>query len=415
VKLKVGHVSDAHFQNTKLLPGIIRCGDFIVQRMEKEEPDLICVAGDTLDFYKGDIQLGSPAARAATDFVFRLAQIAPLAVVRGTVNHDGTDSLLDFERLKTRFPIRVSDKLEQVLWCPDDGFIVLRSTDKGYCCERAKAIISFLPAVNKAGLLAAGTDGGVDDTNRETENLLRDVIAGWGIRNAQATTDGLVPILVAHLTVIGSRFSSGQVAIGREIEASLGDLMLGNFRLGCLGHVHASQEWQGPGWWIGYSGSIERLDYAEMESKGVYIHELSTNDNAIISTFFETPARQMRTLRAEGLPDASVMADVQPGENVRLVYEIGEEEIGAVDEAELKRIALEKGAASVTVEHTTRPIVRVRAANISKETTNMGRLAMWAQATGVEITEGPVSKLALIEEAETGAIIGGYENLSPKP
>jgi hypothetical protein len=45
----------------------------------------------------------------------------------------------------------------------------------------------------------------------------------------------------------------------------------------------------------------------------------------------------------------------------------------------------------------------------------MGRLAMWAQATGVEITEGPVSKLALIEEAETGAIIGGYENLSPKP
>jgi exonuclease SbcD len=397
---RVAHVADAHFQNRKqILAEIVKCADFAVNEIRKEEPDLIALAGDTLDFYNSPdgIELGSPAALAATKFIYELGMIAPVAIVKGTPSHDGNDSLIDFARLKTVYPIYVSESLEQILYCPDDGFISINSSESGYCCEKAQAIISFLPAVNKASVVA-NLAGSKDETTKETVNLMRDIFQMWGMRNEQATRDGLVTIVIGHGTVIGAQFSSGQLAIGKDVEFTLGDLLLANIQLGCLGHIHKEQNWKDSGYWIGYSGDLTRLDHGETEEKGFYIHEL--NGRGHTHKWIQTPARSMKTKRPEGLPTAELLEGIEEGEVVRIVYTVSEEDRHRVDEKELERIALEMGAAEIKFERTIVPVNRIRAAGISHIKGLYDKLAKWAEATATTLPEGTADKLNLIETTD---------------
>jgi len=386
--MKIAHCADPHFQNRSVLADIVKCSDYFVQSCFAEDVDLIVIAGDLFD---EGVQLGSPAALAAIAFVKKCGDVAPTIVIRGTSTHDAENSIAVLNDIKAAYPIYATDRLEQIGLCQDNVFRAFPENDSPYGPYRV--FISCLPSINKAGVMAAHAAGaGIADTTRETMDLMRDIFQAWGVTNEQARGAGIPTILVGHGTVTGSQFSTGQIATGKDLEFTSGDLRLANCDIYCLGHIHKMQSWGN----VFYSGSMTRLNHGETEEKGFYIHEFNNLEN-LKSRFIETPARSMRTKRPEGLPGIDTVEDVQQGELVRIVYDVAEADIGKVDEQAIIEAAYAKGAADVKIEKNIIPTVRVRAEGISRETRLEGKLLKWADTTGTGITKEISEKLAVLE------------------
>jgi DNA repair exonuclease SbcCD nuclease subunit len=395
--VKILHTADLHFNNKpKVLNDIIKCSDFLLQRAEQEQPDLAVLAGDLFD---EGMQLGTPGTLAAIDFVHRLANIAPVIIIRGTSTHDAEGAVAPLDKLKAAYPIYVTDRLEQVCYCPDDGFVGIGSS-YGLCCEKAQVLISCLPSITKAGLIAS-IAGTVDDTNRETAQLMRNVLQAWGVINEQAWDNDVIPIIVGHCTITGSQFSSGQTATGKDLEYSVSDIQLARAALTCLGHIHKPQVFAEN---IFYSGSITRLNFGEPEEKGFYIHKSDVPEYGWVHTFINTPAREMVTKKTEGLPTVEAAMDVQQGDFFRLVYEVAEEDVGKVDEAAIEAEAFARGASEVKIEKRIIPKVRVRAEGISQESSLAGKLTRWGETVETKV-DHLFDKLAMLETMEVDDII----------
>ncbi len=396
--MKIVQFCDLHHTNKpSILKDIIKCEEFALGCITPENPDLIAIAGDLFD---EGVALGSEAAITAALFVQKCANIAPTILVRGTSTHDAEGQIALLDKIKAVNPIYVTDRLEQVALTYTKGFARVDGEVNG---GRQKILISCLPSINKAGLMAS-IAGTVEETNRETSSLLRDVFQGWGIVNAEAHAGGIPTILVGHGTVTGSEFSSGQTATGKDLEFTVGDLELAGCDLVLMGHIHKAQKL---GENVYYGGSITRLNYGEQEKKSVYVHHVTVDKVQTIT--YPMPAREMKTKRPEGLPTAELLADVQEGDNVRIVYTVSEEDIHKVDEAELERIALEKGAADVKIEKVIVPKVRVRAEGISQEHSLAGKLTKWAETTGQAVRQELVEKLGQLEQMNVEAITATYE------
>ena len=411
--MNIFHTADIHDKNATVLADIVKCCEFFVAQAFIEKPDLIIIAGDLFD---EGVQLGSPASPAAIDFVYKCGNVAPTLLIRGTTSHDAEGSINALEKLKTAYPIYVTDRLEQV-GLTASGFLaqvsLYRPGQEGEGIQGLAdgggdllAVISCLPSINKANLMAA-LSGSVTDTSREAIDLVRDVLQGWGVINKKARDYGIPTILIGHGTVTGSQLSTGQTMAGKDLEYTTGDLHLAGCDLYCLGHIHKRQSWGN----VFYSGSITRLNYGEAEEKGFYIHELSGDGNPVISRFVETPARSMRTKRPEGLPGVEVVDDVQQGDLVRVVYEVAEADVGKVDEQAIIDAAMAKGAAEVKIEKQIIPTVRVRAEGISRLGSLEAKLLKWGETTGQGITAEISEKLTMLEGFEDPqAIIDGlYE------
>ncbi len=390
--MKIAHAADLHFQNNPVLDDIIKCGKFFISTCIQERPSLIATAGDL--FHEG-VQLGSPASLAAIEFVRSCGDIAPTIIIRGTSSHDAPNSINVLNDLRAAYPIYATDRLEQVGYSEElNAFHLIKG---GAECDLYDIIISCLPSINKAGVMAAHAAGAsIADTSRETMDLMRDIFQAWGVINERVHEIDIPTILIGHGTVTGSQLSTGQTMVGKDLEFTAGDLQLANCDLYCLGHIHKSQFWGN----IFYSGSMTRLNHGETETKGFYIHELPHTGNVGISRFIQTPARAMRTKRPEGLPGIEAVEDVQQGELIRIVYDVAEADIGKVDEQAIIDAALAKGAADVKIEKNIIPTVRIRAEGISRETHLEGKLMKWADTTGTGITKEIGEKLAVIETAD---------------
>jgi exonuclease SbcD len=392
--MKIAHFADIHFQNSAALKNIKECVNHGIDVCIKETPDLIVIAGDLC--HEG-VQLGSAASLAAIAFVQNCGKIAPTVLISGTLSHDAPGSIEAIGKAcqGLPYPVYATDRPEQIRLLDSGRFVPnLASFDKQV------AIISCLPTITKANLMATLT-GSIADTSRQTVDLVRDMLQGWGIINEQARTAGIPTVLVGHGTVTGSILSTGQTMAGKDMEYTTGDLMLAKCDLCCLGHIHKRQGW---GSNIFYSGSITRLNQGEQEEKGFYIHEVK-DDYYPESRFFETPARIMKTLSPEGLPGVEITEDVQEGDIVRIVYDVAEADVGKVDKQALIDAAMAKGAASVKIEANIIPTVRVRAEGISREQDIYKKLEKWGATTDTAITEEIANKLTDLQQGEIEGII----------
>jgi exonuclease SbcD len=399
--MKILHCADLHFTNKpQLLADIQKCCTVITNPGTLEAIDLIVIAGDLFD---EGVQLGSPASLAAMDFVYRCGQIAPVVIIRGTSSHDAEGSINILSKLKTYYPVYATDRPEQIA-LDETGFHQDITPLPG-----VEVIISCLPSLTKANLMAYAS-GSTSETTREAVDLMRDMFQGWGVVTTHARAAGIPTILVGHGTVTGSELSTGQVMTGRDLEWSTGDLKLAKADLYCLGHIHKIQSWEN----IYYSGSITRLNYGETEKKGFFIHEIENLDMGINHTdsrFVETPARSMRTKRPEGLPGIEIVADMQAGDSIRIIYEVAEADIGKVDEQAIIEAALARGAVDVKIEKIIIPTVRVRAEGISRETSLSAKLDKWAETTGFENPENLYGKLADLQVREVEQVLEDYKGV----
>jgi exonuclease SbcD len=399
--IKVLHCADLHFDDEQgRLQNTIECCDRVITTAQVETPDLIAIAGDV--FERG-LVLGSPGTLAAIDFVYRCGNIAPVLITSGTPTHDTANSTEVFNKLKTEHPIYATGLPKQVGLTKEEPrrFIVLNGNieDKPELC----LVVSCLPSVTRAALMTMGGFS-IDAAAVECGELLRDLFQAWGVTNEKANRLGIPTILVGHGTVKGSRLSTGQRVIDPDAEFGIADLRLTRAFLVCLGHVHMRQQLQDNTF---YSGSITRADHGETEEKGFFLH--TTADGKVDSRFVETPARKMRTLAPAGtLPDASLIDDVTEGDYVRIVYSIREEDVSQVDDAALRKLAYEKGAAQVKIEKTVLPMTNVRSEGISRLRSLDEKVKRWGELNGQPITAGLLDKLHRLRTVDEQAILDSY-------
>ena len=398
---KVLHCADLHFDDEPgRLQNTIECCNSIIKTAQEEIPDLIAVAGD---IYERGLILGSPGTLAAIDFVCQCGDIAPVIIVSGTPTHDAANSTEVFKRLNAKHQVYSTGLLRQVCLTKNEPrrFIELDG-DVGKTDE-SSFLLSCLPSVTRASLMAAKACS-MNVADIECAELLRDLFQSWGIANDHANRCGVPTVLVGHGTVKGARLSTGQRATDPDAEFGIADLKLAKAVLICLGHVHMRQQVHDNAF---YSGSVTRANYGETEEKGFYIHTIS--EGAVISRFVETPARRMRTLEpTEGVPDGSLLDEINTGDYVKIAYSIRQEDTAKVDDAALRRLAYEKGAVEVKIEKTVLPVTNVRSEGISRLKSLREKLERWGDLNSQPITTSLFDKLSMLQTRDEQAIRNSY-------
>jgi DNA repair exonuclease SbcCD nuclease subunit len=398
---KVLHCADLHFDDE---PGrrrnTVECCDRIVETARVEVPQLIIIAGDV---YERGLILGSPGTLAAIDFIYRCGDIAPVVITSGTPTHDAPNSTDVFNKLSTRYPVYATGLPRQVGLTNEEPVRFVEINENLESKPELLLVVSCLPSVTKASLMATGRPS-LDAAGIEYAELLRDLFQAWGITNERANRLGIPTVLAGHGTLKGSRLSTGQRVTDPDAEFGIADLALTKATLICLGHIHMRQQFQGNAF---YSGSITRADHGETEEKGFFLHTIV--EGKVESRFVETPARRMRTLAPAGtLPDASLVDDVKEGDYVRIVYSIREEDASQVDDAALRRLAYEKGAAHVKIDKTVLPMTNVRSEGISRLRSLDEKLKRWGELNGQPITASLLDKLRQLQTLDEQAILGCY-------
>lgn len=399
--IKVLHCADLHFDDEQgRLRNTVECCYRVIATAQVEAPDLIAVAGD---IFERGLVLGSPGTLAAIDFVYRCGNIAPVVITSGTPTHDAANSTEVFNKLRTKHPIYATGLPCQVGLTKEGPrrFIVVNGNieDK----PELSLVVSCLPSVTRAGLMAMGSLS-VDAAAIECAELLRDLFQAWGVTNEKANLLGIPTMLVGHGMVKGSRLSAGQRVADPDAEFGIADLRLTKATLICLGHVHMRQKFQDN---VSYSGSITRADHGETEEKGFFLHTIA--EGKVESRFVETPARRMRTLAPAGeLPDPSLIDDVKEGDYIRIVYSIREEDAAKVDDAALRKLAYEKGAAHVKIEKTVIPMTNVRSEGISRLRSLDEKLKRWGELNGQPITAGLLDKIRQLQTLDERVIMDSY-------
>lgn len=383
--MKILHSGDWHFQNDPTaLEEVVRVTDYLAMVAKKEQPDVIVLAGDTVDEIHSRIRLDSEAARAVIKAVTAMGDIAPVVIVRGTLSHDRNSPYI-FESLRTRFPVVVASEPMQVMLTSwegnaghkEYGFSLLGQPQY---IGKFEAVFTLLPSLDKSWM-AANFGGGIREGNASWRESLHDLLAGFGLINEGFDCPR---ILVTHGMLTGAQFSSGQEAIGEDMEFGVDTLRAAKADFVALGHVHRMQTFGSD---IAYCGSPGRMNFGEPEEKGALLVEVERG-TAPVMRFIPTPARRFVFAEAafEDVPAelARVVADCRDA-HVRFRYSIPEEQRHAVSREALEAAILESGAAKVKIECQIIPIVRSRAAGISAVPSLVAKLQKWGEVTATVI------------------------------
>jgi exonuclease SbcD len=186
--------------------------------------------------------------------------------------------------------------------------------------------------------------------------------------------------------VTGATFSSGQQAVGDDLEMPLSALRAAKCDYVALGHVHRMQVFGSD---VAYCGSPGRLNFGEPEEKCLLLVDVKHGESPVI-TAVPTPARRFVFIEADidSLhAEIAAVADQINGAHVRVRFTVPEERRHEIDREAIEAHLLLGGAVAVKVEGQVIPMTRQRAAGISHVTTLAAKVQRWGTAVGVEIPE----------------------------
>lgn len=402
---RILHTADLHFSNnTDKLQEVIRTSDYLLQVASHARPDCIVIGGDTVDEYDSRIRMDSECARAAISFVERAADIAPVVIIRGTKSHDRESPYL-FRHLRSRFQVHVASDVEMVALLDTGNFAPIDLVSNGNC----QCVFTLVPSLDKAALLGRLPFDSVKAGNVQFRELVHDMFAGFGLINEGLSCP---TVLVTHGMLTGACFSSGQCAVGEDLEFGLNDLQAARCDAVMLGHVHKHQSWGN----VAYSGSPGRMNFGEQEEKGCL---LWTFDNGSTSfQFVPTPARRFwfgELAWEDGFAADTVIEHVRSkldevsGSDVRFRYSVPEEYRQQVDRAEIERLFVDAGAARVKIEAQVLPRQRVRAAGISSVDSLPEKVQRWAETIGEEVPANVLALASVIEGQDVEELLAMAE------
>jgi len=337
--MKILHTADWHLgayvgpqcdDPYKRMENTMRCLEKLVDTVRKEQPDIILICGDIFHQAKVWADRALTEVRVAADYINRLSQFAPIAILYGTPNHDG---ISQYETLEQMTP--------GITYFTGPGIRTLL-TNSG------PIQVAGLPGFDKGHFRAQFPGLSAEEENQVFSQQLDTIIQGLS-----AQVEPSIPsVLMAHHTVIGCEIDNGQhVFQANEVILNSTILENSNFDLVCLGHIHKAQI-------VGdifkklifYSGSLDAFTFNdEGSTKGFWIHEIGDKPNHRI---IETPAREFKTLKW-GQSAVKIYNDGQvdifdtyklKDKVVRILYTCDSETEKALDKKKLERDLYDAGA-----------------------------------------------------------------------
>lgn len=399
--IRIAHCSDLHY-GPKNLAEADRCFGAAVDRAIALGAQAAVLSGDATDHA---LDLHSPSAERLARQVRRLADHCPVLMLQGTFSHEPPGALAIFRLLGGRYPVHVADRIAQVGLTGAGQWVVSDGWRFDLVPAGALALFSCVPTVNKAMVAAAvGAGAAAEATGEQLAALL----AGFAPGHRAARQQGVPTIGVSHGTVFGCLSEHGVPMAGFDHEFTTGALFAAEAQAFMLGHIHRHQAWQQAGragrQRVAYAGSIGRFHYGEEGEKGFLIWEVDADEAHF--DLVPTPARRTVDIVFEGKPDlealrkAAAEQDIA-GAHVRVRWTVADEDRHEVDRALIQR---ELGcAAEVKLEGRIVPVVRTRAAGISRAVNLADKVRQWALVT--EAKPGPLLACLARLDAETGEVI----------
>lgn len=232
-------IGDAHFKNDARRPDRLASVDQIFQECVSLPVGLWAIPGDLYDATSDIVSRNDWADR-----IQRMANVAPVVVCFG--NHDRDGDLHILAKIGAQWPVVVIDRPTVIEVLTPQGVTMA---------------VFVLPYPYPSGLVADGTP--VGDVVETARGLLDVILMDAGARLIAAHQRGLPTLTIGHSNVSGSKMSTGQPLVGREIE--LDEQML--LRLGdcpkVFNHIHYPQSIGG----AILTGSVTSMSFGETEPK----------------------------------------------------------------------------------------------------------------------------------------------------
>jgi exonuclease SbcD len=374
--IRIAQFSDLHYSDA-LLDEADRCFSFAVDEAIRRGVEVAVVSGDSTDHA---LDVHNPAVARLAANVRRLADHCPVLMLQGTFSHEPPGTLSIFRLLGGRFPVHVADRIGQVALSSDDRWVPAGAWRFEDVPPETRALFSCIPTVNKAAV-AATVDA--RDAGAAIGNELAQLLAGFAAINERARAAHVPTIGVSHGTVTGCITEHGVPMAGFDHEFTSDGLFAAQVQAFMLGHIHRHQCWERDGRLVAYAGSIGRFHYGEEGDKGFLLWDVGAAVARL--ELVRTPARRTVDLTFDGKPDLerireAVNTQDLDGAFVRVRWVVADEERGDVDRAAIERELA--GAAEVKLEGRVVPVVRSRAAGISRATSLAEKVRAWAALTG---------------------------------
>lgn len=396
--MKIAQFSDLHYCE-KHLQWVDQAFAFATNDAIKREALIGIISGDSFD---ASIQLHEPAVHAFLRRVQNLANAMPVICLQGTFSHDRPGSLDVLKVLGSKYPIFVADRICQVAYTHDEGWVSSNgfSFEPGAIPAGTVALFSVLPSINKGSVAASGD---IATAGERTGELIYDLCLGWAPTNLSARSMGIPTSLVTHGTVNGSMTECAQALVSKDHEFTAGTLFASQASAILVGHIHAHQHWAHEGRVIAYPGSITKLIHGHAGDTGYLLWDVESDCARF--EFITTPAKRLLQVDFDGLPDidqlAALAADAD-GAHVRIRFSVDEEHRHAVDKAAIK--AMFAKAAECKIEGRVNPIQRTRSEGINRATTLGAKIERWCSLTGTE-HDPLLQRLAMLEHLDPEAIV----------
>lgn len=406
--LKVAQFSDLHY-SAKNLAEAHGCFSFAVDEAIRRGVDLAVISGDSTDHA---LDVHSPAVERLAREVRRLADHCPVLMLQGTFSHEPPGTLAIFPLLGGKHPVHVATRISQVALTTAGAWIASEGWRFDEVPAGARCLLTCIPTVNKAVVAASvGADKAAAAVGEELGALL----AGYAGIN-QAAREAMLPTIgVSHGTVTGCITEHGVPMAGFDHEFTVTGLFAAKAQAFMLGHIHKHQHWEDGGRVVAYAGSIGRFHHGELDAKGFLHWEIG----AAVTRFelVHTPARRTVDLVFDGAPDVAAIqkaAEEQQlqGAFVRVRWAVGEEERSRVDRDAIERALA--GAAQVQLEGRVVPVLRSRAAGISRAGSLAEKVRAWAGVTGSD-PQPLLERLTALAHVEPMQIAGEVLARLPVP
>ncbi|MFP3637467.1 hypothetical protein [Paraburkholderia sp. SIMBA_054] len=395
--VKIAQFSDLHFAPATLAE-VGPCMTSAVSDAIAANVDVAIFTGDSTD---RPLHAHSPAFQDLVRHVQRMADHCPVLLLQGTFSHEPAGMLHLFSFVRSRFSVQVVDQVGQIALF-GERWVWVQSAQE---CEGARLVVSAVPTVNRADLVASV---GAEHVAQEMGDVLAGLMAGvFAPVNRAVRAMGIPTVLVGHGTVAGALTETGVPMDGPDHEFSLGGIYAAMCSAAMIGHIHKHQSWEreyeGIAQIVAYPGSIGRNHWGERGAKGFLIWDVGARTCSF--QFVETPACRMVDFSFTGPPDVDYIranAIDCAGAFVRVIYEIDEEFAATVDRKAIRE-ALSM-AQEVSIDGRIIPTVRRRAPGISRLESLPLKVARWCEATGGEANE-VVPRLELLQSSDPKTIV----------
>lgn len=306
--MKILHTSDWHIGKRLIsrerLDEQAEVLDEIVEICDREEIDLVLIAGDIFDTY-------TPSADAEELFYRKIKKVAgqERAVLLISGNHDDGVRLSAAAPLAEEYGIYIVGNDRKVLGrSAKTRRVYPIESGKGYVLfekGEERAYISLLPYPNEARF-----------REEKSELPYIEQMQKWLAEGDAGNTQGYPSILMAHIFVAGGSVSDGEREIDLGGARAIPSDALPKFDYIALGHLHKKQR-MGKGNCY-YSGSPLQYAFDERADKSVKVFDLAKDGVQNLHDVPLTKGKKLVRLEANGVEAALALLEQYPDCHVEL-------------------------------------------------------------------------------------------------